>query len=465
VAFGLHRWLVALLPLGPGTALPFRLDTRMLAFNTSVSVLAGVLVGIAPALRALRLSPAAVFRAEAPARPRLGRLLRPALAAQVAASLVLLIGTAMFIRTLTNLLDVNTGFDSAHTLLVAIDPEECHLTPESTTALAEDLAARVRGLPGVRAAAIAAWADVSDMSGSHKTMWVDGVDKNVTVIDRAGFGVVSPQFFAANGVTLVAGRDFDVRDRKGAPTVAIVNQAMAERYYRGANPIGRRIGDGPGRAAGMDTYEIVGVVGNARHGGLRRVPRPMVFHALAQQPDNRPFVLHVRGAGDPKALVAAVRASVHVTDPRLVIADTRTVSERLAESLRQERMFAVLSALFAGVGLVLSSVGLFAAAANAVQRRRREIGIRLALGAARDKVVALMLKETLVTVGAGAALGLPVAVFCASFLRSLLFGVAPTDIGVIVTAVATLVGAAALATFVPARRASRVDPAAALRCE
>jgi ABC-type antimicrobial peptide transport system permease subunit len=227
-----------------------------------------------------------------------------------------------------------------------------------------------------------------------------------------------------------------------------------------------RLGDGPGPAADRLTYEIVGVVGNARHAGLRRAPQPMVFHPLAQAPSVRPFVLHVRSVARPGSLVAALRQAVRATDPRLVITTVRTIAEQTTAELRQERMFATLSTLFAGLGLWLCCVGLYGVTADSVERRTREIGIRVALGAGRRGIVALVLRETLGTVAVGLGIGGVAAfVWLPSVARGLLFGVAPTSPGAMAAAAAALAAVSTLATVIPARRASRIDPALALRSE
>jgi predicted permease len=466
VSLGVHRLVVGLLPVEPGAALAFRLDVWALTFNTTASVVAGIGFGVGPALRASSLAPSAVLGGGTGGpTARGGRArFRAALAAQVAASLVLSVAAVMFGRTLVNLLDVEAGFDRAHTLLVTIDPEDCGLTPERMIALTDELAQRVRALPGVQAAGVGLL-EVSSMRGWAKTMWVEGHESAPGEDQTVNFGVVGPGFLAAAGVPLLAGRDFAGDDGRGAPPVAIVNQAMAERYFPRQDPLGRRLGDGRGPGAGRRRYEIVGIAGDARHGGLRRAPQPMVFHPLAQHPQARPFVLHVRAPGHPASLASPVREAVRSTDRRLLVPSLRTMDEQMTAELRQERLFAALSALFAGFGLCLSCVGLYGVTADSVERRTREIGIRVALGARRRRVVALVLRETLATVAVGLAAGGLAAVACAPLVKGILFGVAATSPVTIVAAAAALALAATAAAGIPAWRASRIDPAAALRRE
>ncbi len=279
------------------------------------------------------------------------------------------------------------------------------------------------------------------------------------------FGAIGPGFFTATGIPLLAGRDVAADDGRGTPPVAIINQALAEEYFPHQSPLGRRLGDGPEPGGGRLSYEIVGVVGSARHGGLRHAPRPTVFHPLAQDPRVRPFVLHIRTQGRSAPLVAAVREAVRSTDGRLMVPSVRTMAELTTAELRQERLFAVLSTLFAILGLGLSCVGLYGVTADSVERRTREIGIRVALGAGRAMIVALMLRETLTTVAVGLAIGGLAAVALAPLAKSFLFGLAPTSPGAVVAVAVALASAATMAAAVPACRASRIDPAGALRRE
>ncbi len=289
VSIGVHRLVVGLLPIEPGAALGFRIDRGMLAFNTAVSVGAGVLFGVGPAMRASSLALSAVLGGSAlgPTTPGGRGRFRVALTAQVAVSLVLSVAAVMFVRTLVSLLDVDAGFDRAHTLLVTIDPEECHLTPERMVELTQELAERVRALPGVQAAAIG-MLEVSSMSGWTKTMWVEGHEYLPLENQATNFGVIGPGFFAATGIPLLAGRDVAAGDGRGAPPVAIINQSLAEKYFPHQSPLGRRLGDGPGPGGGRRSYEIVGVVGSAGTVACARAPRPTVFHPLGTGPPRSP---------------------------------------------------------------------------------------------------------------------------------------------------------------------------------
>jgi predicted permease len=465
VAFALHRLLVVLLPVQPGAALGFRLDGWMLVFNTAVTAVSGIVVGLGTAVRTSRLAPTAVLAGAADRPEGCGRVrFRTSLAAQIATALVLSVAAMTFARRLVDLLDVDPGFDRAKILLATIDPEECQLTPPGMVRLSEELAARVRSLPGVEAAGLAL-KEVSGMRGSVKAMWVEGHEYSPDESRMMGFGAVSPGFFPATGIPLFSGRDVSAHDGRGTAPVVLVNLALAERYFPGRSPLGKRLGDGPGPAAGGRSYEIVGVVGSARHAGLRRAPPPMVFHPLPQAAEVRPFVLHVRTRGRPGALAGAVRETVRATDPRLVVSSLRTIGEETSAELRQERMLAALSTLFAVLGLGLCCVGLYGVTADSVERRTREIGIRAALGATGRGIMTLMLRETLPTVVGGLAIGALAARICAPLARGFLFGLAAPGLGSTAVAAAAFASAAAAAALVPARRASRIDAAVALRSD
>ncbi len=466
VALVVHRWLIALLPLEPGAALGFQLDVWMLCFTAALSLVCGVLFGVAPVLSATRLDPCDVLRGGALAGTTGSRTgwIRLALGLQVAGALVLLIGALAFARTLRDLTSLDPGFDREHSLLVTVDPDECHFGPEQMRNVLDELTLRARSLPGVRAAAIG-MQPVSNMTGWSKTVWAEGYQYAPTEAQEVSFTVVGPGFFAATGIPLRKGRDFGPSDQEGAPPVALVNEAFARKYFPNRDAIGRPLGDGARPAAGRLVYEIVGVVGDARQGNLRRRPGPMVFHPLTQHTESRPFVLHVRSSGSPAALASSLREVVRLSGRLLVVTSFQTAAEELAERLRQERMFAWLSSLFGALALGLACVGLYGMASDSLSRRTREMGIRVAIGATRPAIAGLVIKETLWPVVAGTMIGLPAAWFCSRFVRGLLLGVAPTGGATYAMAVVALLLAATAATVVPVRRASRVNPIEALRRE
>jgi predicted permease len=274
---------------------------------------------------------------------------------------------------------------------------------------------------------------------------------------------VGPDFFATAGVPLLLGREFSSRDRPGAPLVAIINEAFARKYFPGQNPLGRRFGDQGPKSAGK--FEIVGVVKDGRFQSLRLAPYPAEFQSFWQSTQHVPFVLHVRVMGNTGATAASVGQAIRGIDPGLVVYDVRTMTEQVNGTLRPERTFAMLSLLFGALALGLCCVGLYGVTAYSVTRRTHEIGIRMALGAARTQVLCLFLRETLGLVIIGAVIGTPIALACAKFVKSLLFGLAPGDPASLAIALLMLAGVATVACLLPARRATKVDPMVALRYE
>ena len=459
-AYWVHHLLITLLAFDRSAAMQFRLHTPLLAFTAGVSVLSGIVFGIAPALRATRLGLyAAATRGESPGASggRLGPT-RAFLVVQVAASVALLVGATMFVRTLRNLETLDAGFNPEHLLLMTIDPRESRFQGDRATFLLDELTDRVPAVPGVRSAALALATLFGD--SAQKNVWVQGDAYHHGAV---AYNIVGPGFFTNAGIPLLTGREFSSRDRTGAPLVAIINQAFAREYFPGQNPLGRRFGDQGADSAGK--CEIIGVVMDARYTSLRVAPRPAVFQSLWQLAESAPFVLHVRVTGEPGTTAARIRREIQAIDPQLVIYGIQTMTEQVNTTLRQERMFATLSALFGALALVLCCVGLYGVAAYSVRSRTNEIGIRMALGASRANVVWLVLRQTLVLVALGVAIGVPVALACTRFVKSLLFWLAPGEPSSVAIAVLTLAGVAVIAAFLPALRATRIDPLEALRYE
>jgi predicted permease len=323
----------------------------------------------------------------------------------------------------------------------------------------DELMERVPALHGVRSAALARNPLFGQGGGKH--VWMQG---NAAVADATvGANMVGPNFFATSGTPLLMGREFSARDRAGAPLVAIVNEAFAREYFPGQNPLGQRFGDRGPRSAG--TFEIIGVVKDARSFRLRVPPYPTIFHSLWQYGPVPAYVLHVRVMEDPGIMAASIRRSIQNIDPGLVVYGVRTMTEQISGTLLQERTFATLCALFGALALGLCCVGLYGITSHSVARRTKEIGIRMALGAPRREVLWLFLRETLLLVAIGGMIGIPAALACMKLLRSRLFGLTPSDPSSLLIALFTLAGVAAAACLLPARRATKVDPMVALRYE
>jgi predicted permease len=455
-----HDLLISLLDINSPETLQFRLHLPLLAFTAGVSILTSIAFGLVPALRITRSGLQTVMRSGESAVTRVSlRPTRAFLVVQVAASVLLLVGATLFIRTLRNLEAVDAGFDRDHLLLMTIDPRESRFQGDRATALLDELMERVPALPGVRSAALALIPLFGDSAA--KQVWVQGnAGKDGPDV---GFNIVGPGFFATSGIPLLMGREFSARDRAGAPLVAIVNEAFAREFFPGQNPLGQRFGDQGPKSAGK--YEIIGVVKDARYSSLRFPPRPTIFHPLWQFSQFPAFVLHVQVMGDPEMMAASVRRSIQGIDPGLVVYGVRTMTEQINGTLHLERTFATLCALFGALVLGLCCIGLYGVASYSVTRRTKEIGIRMALGAPRTDVLWLFLRETLVLVAIGEVIGTPVALLSTKFVKSLLFGLAPSDPSSVLLALLMLVGVAAAACLLPARRATKIDPMVALRYE
>ncbi len=452
-----HHLLMTLLMLNSSGTLHFHFNMPLLAFTAGVSVLTGIAFGLVPALRVPRFG-LNTTRGGMLAASRLRlRPTRTFLVVQVAASAVLLVGAALFIRTLRNLVAVDAGFERDHLLLMSIDPRESRFQGDRVTGLLHELMERAAAVPGVRSSALA-WIPLFGNSAG-KTVWV----QNYAHGEDVSFNIVGPGFFATSGIPLRMGREFSVRDRVGAPLVAIVNEAFARKYFPGQNPLGQRFGDqGPNSAS---NYEIIGVVKDARLASLRRAPYPAIFQSLWQFNRHPPFVLHVRVMGDPEATAASVRRAMLEIDPGLIVYDVRTMTDEVNSTLGPERTYAILSALFCALVLSMCGVGLYGVASYSVKRRTNEIGVRMALGASRIDVLGLCVRETLELFFMGLLIGIPVAVACTQLITGLLFGLEPADPFSLVIAILTLAVVAAVAAFLPALRATKVDPMVALRCE
>ena len=469
-AFGLlvAYWGKQLLPRNIGSAT--ETDWRVLGFVTGLTLLTGIVFGIAPALRASRMNVAATMKEGARSvtggRTRLGRSL---LVAQVAISLVLLIGAGLFLRTVQNLRKVDIGFDPQNLLLVPVNPALNRYDQTRIATLYGDLLERLQTTPGVRSAALSTPALLSG-STSSTSIYIQGRARPERGRETAGGRrdtnsiyrvVVSPRFFETLGIPLATGRVITERDTRTAPKVVVINEQAARKYFPNEQAIGQRFGNSFETSGDM---EIVGVVRDARYNSLRDATPPTMYVPYLQGRLGA-STFELRTAGDPLNVVPAVRETIRQVDPNLPILTISTQAEQIERRFAQEKVFAQAYAWFGGLALFVAAIGLFGLMSYNVSRRTNEIGVRMALGARRADVVAMVMRESLVMVMVGVALGLGTALAAGRLVASLLFGLAPTDALTLAAAVAVMLGVSAFAGYLPARAAAHVDPMIALRYE
>jgi predicted permease len=458
------RLLLGLISGGEGIPLAIGLDSVVLAFTFAVSLGTALAFGLAPASRATRfdIGPSLTRRLGEAGEPRRGgRLRRILVISQVAVTLFLLVGAGLFLRSLSNLRHQDAGFRSEGVLLVEIDPQGAGYAEEELTGLYRRLVERIEALPNVESASLSLF---PLLTGSR---WVteasvDGFSAEAGADPLIEATFVTPGYFETVGATLLVGRPLDGRDRQGAPRVAVVNQAFARYHFAGRSPVGRRFGiDGEESAREI---EIVGMVNDLRSHDLRQEAPRLVYFSAAQRPDYLSS-LEVRSRREPAGLASQVRAAIAETAPGLPVLATRTLRSQLDRSLREERLLSSLTGFFALLALLLAAIGLYGVLAYGVAQRTHEIGIRMAIGAPRRQVLGMVLRRAMGWVGVGVVFGLAAALAAGRLVSSLLFGLAPSDPATILLATAALILVAALAAYLPAHRASRLDPLQALRYE
>jgi len=436
-------------------------DARALIFTGLLSVLTTLLFGLAPALRACRtdLIPALKDGARGlefgGSRQRLSRGL---IVAQIAISLILLVGAGLFLRTLRNLHAIDLGFERENVLLAALDPSHSGYTPEQTRRSFQGLLDGLQAIPGVRSASLS-WNPPVAGGGSSRTVSVEGRAPGPEANREIYINWVAPRYFETLGVPLITGRDFDSHDTPDSPRIIIINQTMARVFFGAANPIGQRI-----RVDDNDIREVVGVVGDSHYLEIREKITPTLYLNTFQSPaPGSEFA--IRTTGDPNAVIPAVRREMERQAPGMAIANVRTLASQVDSWIVQERLVALLSSCFGGLALFIAAVGLYGVLSYTVARRTREIGVRMALGARSRDVMAMILKEILWLVCLGLAFGIPMALILGRFITDLLYGLRPTDALTIVAGISVMLIVSLLAGYIPARRASRVDPMVSLRCE
>jgi putative ABC transport system permease protein len=448
-------------------------DGRILAFNVIISITTGVLFGLAPAWQTsyTDVTPALKTESGAVLGSGYARLRKGLVVAQVMLSLLLLVGAGLFLRSLHNLLAIDTGFDTNRLLSFSVDPVPHGYGPAESKMFAKTLLERVRATPGVAGAGFASHALLEGGSwNSAITIAGRSYDPNHVALTHNN--LISPGYFDAMGIRVLAGRDFDARDERtiapGAeapqPSIAIVNEQFVNQYLQDQPALGLHIGFGAN--PGTETpIEIVGVVTTAKYTDMRSKPAPQLYFPYLEGASVVGMTMYVRTLQTPATLAPSMRQVVQQLDPTLPIYSVRTVEEQVNRSLVTERLIASLSSVLGTLATLLAMVGVYGVMSYTVARRTREIAIRMAFGARAPRIASAIVAEMLALIALGVLMALPALWWLNRYVASQLYGVNPTDGATIVSAIAILMCAAGLAVWVPSRRALRVSPMVALRDE
>jgi predicted permease len=462
----LSNWLRSLLPetyLGLPLRFDLALDKRVFTFTLAISVLTGALSGIAPALRFSRLDLIPVLKGLPGRRSGAGQIkLREVLVvAQVALSFALLVAAALCVRTLQNARAITTGFDVEHALTARIDPGRQNYSEAQGREFYRRLIERMETMPGVEAAGLAPYVPLEGPQPVTR-IHPEGRPPETGRL-QVGFNFITPRYLEAVGVRLLKGRRFSAQDDQRSPLVAIINEALARRYWPDEDPLGRRFRFGSGDPD-KPLIEIVGVVSDTKAANLFAPSRMYVYLPMEQYYQSQ-AVLHLRTGGQPERLVPAMRREIAALDHSLPVYGIKTLTRYRDDALTSQRMAAYLISGFGVLAMALAAIGLYGRMSFDVERRAREIGIRMALGAQPRDTVRLIVRQGMTLALIGMAAGLVVAFATTRLIKGLLFGVSATDPLTLVTVAALLTAAAGLACYIPTRRATKADPIKSLRYE
>ena len=462
VAMWIKAGLMVFIPESTRGNLNAPFGWRFAGFVMLSSVVVGLLFSLAPAVQAARTASAPSLHLETRSITSAGKLLslRSGLVLlQVALSLPLLIGAVLLLRTLQNLRAVDTGFTRNNVLLASVNPSLNGYSADKSRLFFDELLTRTRALPGVNAASLATDSPLSggwDQNGIVVEGYTPREDEKMSV----DVTYVSPDYFKTLDIPLSSGRDFNSQDTLGSPQVAIINEKMGQYFFPGQNPIGKRIG-----LEKIPDMTIVGVVKDAKYVSLREPMRRHFYTPIMQQKNILDMTLQVRASADAESVASAVRNQIRELDPHLPLYNIKTLAAEIDQSLIQERLVTWLTTAFGVLATLLVVIGLYGVLSFSVVRRTREIGIRVALGAQRRDVLLMVIKHGMILVLAGAFIGAGVSLALSRFISGLLFGISPTNAVTFVAAAAGLIVVALAACYIPARRATRVDPLVALRYE
>ena len=440
-----------------------RIDLRVALFAFTVGLMSGVLAGLLPAIRGTRADLNTVLKnTELRSAKSRGRMRQGLVVAQVAVALVMLVMSGLFLKSIQAARDSDPGFRVDNVLTMGLDPRIARYDLQQTRIFYRQLLERVRALPGVRSAGLGQHIPLG-VSSSTTEIAIDGYEaapneQTLTI----GRSVVSPQYFDALGVPILRGRAFTAQDTESAPRVVIVNEAMARKYWPTRDPLGATLTI---ESTPRVRAQVVGIARQSKTRDIGESPQPFLYLPLEQSPQTG-MMLFVETSGDPAGFVSAVRGEVRALDPNQPIYDVRTMASHFRQqALWGVRLIAEVIAAVGAVGLALSVLGLYGVIAYSVSQRTREIGIRMAVGATSRRVLGMVLRQGLTLTVVGVGVGMMLTLVMSTAIGSLLNGVNPRDPAVYAAAVALLVTVTLVAAYLPARRASRVDPQEALRCD
>ena len=452
LAWACGRFLVGIISTGPGfLEVDLTPNWHILGFSIVVALATGVLFGIAPAIQTTGVGPAGALKDDARTSGSRSRLLPALVSGQVALSLVLLAGAGLFVRTLHNLQVLDPGFSTEGVVVVELEDRP----PSLPAGFLED----IQRLPGVISASVSTHTPLNGSTWSEPAV---PAGQPIPERDNAFFVGAGPHFFATMGIQLLAGREFLEGDRADRQPVAVINEAYAGRHFPNQNPVGQHLSASVNGA--REDLEIVGLVRNTKAAGLRNEAPPTVYVAYQQLKPGSPTTVSVRARGPLNQVSSAIQQTLQPKLPGAPV-EVRALSAQVGRTIVQERMMATLAGGFGILALALACIGLYGLLAYNVARRTKEIGIRMALGAQAQRVVALVVAGGTRLVLIGIGVGLPIAIIASRWIRSMLFGLTPTDPLTMAGAIAVLLAAGQVAAYLPARRASRVDPLVALRYE
>jgi predicted permease len=465
LAFAISRMLVAFISTQQNPVfLDLAMDWHVLAFTTGLAALTTINFGLVPALRATRAEPATLLqsgsRGATGGRERFS-LRRILIVSQVGLSVVLLMGALLFVRSLRNLTTLNVGFQQTGILVTSVDFTHLQIPEHRYTEYKRDLVRRVQAIPGVESAAHAMLVPFGGSTWNDNVI-NEGSDQDAGVVWENFLG---PGYFQTIGTPLLAGRDFDDRDTATSVKVAIVNQAFARKILKSADPLGKRfrIHESPGKPRPL--YEIVGVTADNKFQDMHEEFLPFMYFPSTQEekpsPDDH---ILIRSLLPLNSLIASMKETIANANPGIDL-EFLVFKTRIQDSLLQDELMATLSSFFGFLAALLAAIGLYGVMSYMVIQRTKEIGIRMAIGAERADVLRMILREATVLTVAGLVIGTGLALASAQAAKSLLFGLKPRDPFTLVMAVVTLSAVAALASFLPAYRASKLDPLTALRYE